>query len=40
LGWLKTLGLLHKLRHRDGEPVTFATAAYNPVRLRTLIAST
>jgi transposase len=39
-GWLKTVGLLRKLRHRGGErvdwTVTFATAAYNLVRLRTL----
>jgi transposase len=41
-GWLKTVGLLRKLRHRGGErvdwTVTFATAAYNLVRLRTLTA--
>jgi hypothetical protein len=39
-GWLKTVGLPRKLRHRGGErvdwTVTFATAAYNLVRLRTL----
>jgi transposase len=43
-GWLKTVGLLRKLRHRGGErvdwTVTFATAAYNLVRLRTLTAPT
>lgn len=43
-GWLKTVGLLRKLRHRGGErvdwTVTFATAAYNLVRLRTLTAAT
>jgi len=41
-GWLKTVGLLRKLRHRGCErvdwTVTFATAAYNLVRLRTLTA--
>lgn len=41
-GWLKTVGLLRKLRHRGGErvdwTVTFAIAAYNLVRLRTLTA--
>lgn len=42
-GWLKTVGLLRKLRHRGAErvdwTVTFATAAYNLVRLRTLTTS-
>ena len=41
-GWLKTVGGLRKLRHRGGERVdwvmTFAAAAYNLVRLRTLLA--
>jgi transposase len=41
-GWLKTTGGLRKLRHRGGERVdwvvTFAAAAYNLVRLRTLLA--
>jgi transposase len=41
-GWLKTVGGLRKLRHRGGELVdwivTFAAAAYNLVRLRTLLA--
>jgi transposase len=41
-GWLKTVGGLRKLRHRGGERVdwvvTFAAAAYNMVRLRTLLA--
>ena len=40
-GWLKTVGLLRKLHHRGGErvdwTVTFATAAYNLVRLTKLI---
>jgi transposase len=40
-GWLKTVGGLRKLRHRGGELidwiVTFAAAAYNLVRLRTLL---
>ncbi len=39
-GWLKTIGLMHKTRHR-GEPKVnwmfiFATAVYNLIRLRTL----
>jgi IS5 family transposase len=41
-GWLKTIGGLRKLRHRGGERVdwvmTFAAAAYNLIRLRTLQA--
>jgi IS5 family transposase len=41
-GWLKTVGGLRKLRHRGGELVdwimTFAAAAYNLLRLRTLLA--
>ena len=41
-GWMKTIGLLRKLRHRGGRLVewifTFAAAAYNLVRLRTLLA--
>ena len=41
-GWMKTIGLLRKLRHRGGERVdwimTFTAAAYNLVRLRTLLA--
>jgi transposase len=40
-GWMKTVGLLRKLRHRGGELVdwifTFTAAAYNIVRLRRLI---
>jgi transposase len=41
-GWMKTVGLLRKLHHR-GEPLvdwvfTFHAAAYNLVRLRTLLA--
>jgi hypothetical protein len=40
-GWLKTVGGLRKLRHRGGElvdwVVTFAAAAYNLIRLRTLL---
>ena len=39
---MKTVGLLRKLRHRGAErvdwTVTFAAAAYNLVRLRTLLA--
>jgi transposase len=41
-GWMKTIGGLRKLRHRGGERVdwvvTFTAAAYNLVRLRTLMA--
>ena len=41
-GWLKTVGGLRKLRHRGGPLidwiVTFAAAAYNLIRLRTLLA--
>ena len=41
-GWMKTVGLLRKLRHRGGERVdwifTFTAAAYNLVRMRTLLA--
>jgi IS5 family transposase len=40
-GWNKTIGLLRKLRHRGREKVswifTFTNAAYNLVRIRTLI---
>lgn len=39
-GWMKTTGLLRKLRHRGGPLVdwifTFTAAAYNLVRLRSL----
>ena len=42
-GWMKTIGLLRKLRHRGGElvdwVVTFTAAAFNLVRLRTLRAA-
>ena len=41
-GWMKTVGLLRKLRHRGGGRVewivTFTAAAYNLVRMRTLTA--
>jgi IS5 family transposase len=41
-GWMKTIGGLRKLRHCGGELVdwivTFTAAAYNLVRLRTLLA--
>ena len=41
-GWMKTVGLLRKLRHRGGARVewivTFTAAAYNLVRMRTLTA--
>jgi transposase len=40
-GWMKTVGGLRKLRHRGGElvdwQVTFTAAAYNLVRMRTLL---
>lgn len=43
-GWMKTVGLLRKLRHRGLEHVgwvfTFTAAAYNLVRMRNLISST
>jgi hypothetical protein len=39
-GWLKTIGTLHKLRHRGKERVdwifTFSMAAYNMVRMRNI----
>jgi transposase len=42
-GWMKTTGLLRKLRHCRGPLVawifTFTAAAYNLVRLRTLLAA-
>src|SRR5205085_2474181 len=42
-GWMKTVGLMRKLRHRGGELVdwmfTFTAAAYNLVRLRTLASA-
>src|SRR5271169_5878744 len=42
-GWMKSVGLLRKLRHRGLERVgwmfTFAAAAYNLVRIRNLIRS-
>ena len=41
-GWMKTVGGLRKLRHCGGDlvdwQVTFAAAAYNLIRLRTLLA--
>ena len=41
-GWMKTVGGLRKLRHCGGElvdwKVTFAAAAYNLIRMRTLLA--
>jgi transposase len=43
-GWMKTVGLLRKLRHRGLEHVgwvfTFTAAAYNLVRIRNLMGST
>jgi transposase len=43
-GWLKTIGLMRKTRHRGTERIgwmfTFAAAAYNLVRIRNLIAAT
>jgi hypothetical protein len=42
-GWMKTVGLMRKLRHRGGELVdwmfTCTATAYNLVRLRTLGAA-
>jgi IS5 family transposase len=42
-GWLKTVGMLRKTRHRGlfkvGWVFTFAAAAYNLVRMRNLLAS-
>ena len=42
-GWLKTIALMRKVRHRGIEKVgwvfTFAAAAYNLVRMRKLLAS-
>jgi hypothetical protein len=42
-GWLKTVALLRKTRHRGvfrvGWVFTFAAAAYNLVRMRKLLAS-
>ena len=41
-GWMQTVGLLRKLRHRGGERVnwivTFTATAYNMVRMRRLLA--
>jgi len=41
-GWMKTVSLLRKLRHRGGRKVdwivSFTAAAYNLVRWRTLAA--
>lgn len=43
-GWMKTIGLLRKLRHRGGRKVdwlvSFTAAAYNLLRWRTLAART
>jgi hypothetical protein len=42
-GWMKTVGLLRKTRHRGVARVswmfTFAAAVYNLVRMRTLTAA-
>ena len=42
-GWLKTIALMRKVRHRGihkvGWVFTFATAAHNLVRMRNLLAS-
>lgn len=41
-GWMKTVGLMRKLRHRGGARVNwnfiFTAAAFNLVRMRTLLA--
>ena len=43
-GWLKTIALMRKVRHRSlakvGWVFTFAAAAYNLVRMRNLLART
>src|SRR5262245_44845624 len=43
-GWLKTVGLMRKLRHRGTRRVdwlfTFASAVYNLVRIRNLMEQT
>jgi hypothetical protein len=43
-GWLKTVGVLRKTRHRGTQRVgwmfTFSLAAYNLVRLRHLLPAT
>jgi len=43
-GWMKTVGLLRKLRHRELEQVgwvfTFTAAAYNLVRIRNRVDRT
>jgi IS5 family transposase len=42
-GWMKTIGLMRKTRHRGAARVgwsfVFAAAAYNLVRMRTLLAA-
>jgi len=42
-GWLKTVGLLRKTRHRGllrvGWVFTFAATAYNLVRMRNLLST-
>ena len=42
-GWLKTVGMLRKTRHRGvfkvGWVFTFAAAAYNLVRMRNLLST-
>ncbi len=42
-GWMKTVGGMRKLKHRGGERVNwqllFTVAAYNLVRMRTLMAT-
>jgi transposase len=42
-GWMKTVGLLRKLRHRGGPKVAwifrFTAAAYNLIRIRNLVAA-
>jgi transposase len=43
-GWMKTIGLLRKLRHRGGPKVTwifrFTAAAFNLIRIRNLVYAT
>ena len=43
-GWMKTIGLMRKVRHRGREPVewmfTWAAAIYNLLRMRNLLGAT
>ena len=43
-GWMKTIGLMRKVRHRGREPVewmfTWTAAIYNLLRMRNLLGAT